>query len=233
MLRIVTAVLALVALIFVNPAFAEDAKLNRVISVSGHGEVSAVPDVANINIGVYSPAETASDALEANTKAMNKLMDVLKKAGIDSRDIATSNFSVGPRYDYNANTQPPKVIGYEVNNTVTITVRKIAELGELLDVAVSAGSNQINGISFSVSKPEAMLDGARKDAVADARRKAEIYAAAGGFALGDIISLSEGVAVGPQPVQYQTRAKAAAEAVPIAQGEQTLSIDVSVTYAIK
>jgi uncharacterized protein len=160
---------------------------------------------------------------------------VLKQAGIDARDMATSNFSVGPRLDYgNNNGQPPKVVGYDVNNMVTVTVRKIEDLGGLLDVAVSTGSNTINGISFSVSKPDAMLDEARKAAVTDARHKAEIYAAAGGFKLGDIITVSEGVAYQP-PMPYMAksaRAEGAAD-VPIAQGEQSLTVDVNITYQIK
>jgi uncharacterized protein len=233
MLKVLSAVLALVAVLTVSPVSAEELKLNRMISVSGHGEVSAAPDLATVTIGVFSPADTAREALDANSKAMTKLIDVLKKAGVEAKDMTTSNFNVGPRYDYNNNSQPPKVVGYDVNNSVTVIVRKVDDLGNLLDVAVSAGSNQINGVAFSVSKPEEMLDAARKDAVADARRKAEVYAAAGGFKLGDIISLSEGPPAGPQPILYQTRAKEAADAVPIAQGEQTLSIDVQVTYTIK
>lgn len=234
MLKSMFAALAVLAAVAVSPVLAEEAKLNRLITISGQGEVRAVPDLAVVSIGVTTQGQSAREALDANTKAMNALFDMLKKAGIDTKDLATSNFSVGPRYDYGNNTQPPKVLGYDVNNMVTVTVRKIDDLGELLDVAVSSGSNTINGISFSVSKPEAMLDEARKSAVADARRKAEIYAAAGGFKLGNIVSLSEGVNM-PQPAPYMTKAARAEGAadVPIAQGEQTLTVDVSITWDIK
>jgi uncharacterized protein len=233
MLKALFASLALFAAVHTTPVVAEEAKMVRTISISGHGEARAVPDLAIISIGVTTQGESARDALDGNTKSMTALMDMLRKSGIEARDIATSNFSVGPRYEYKDN-QLPKVVGYDVNNMVTITVRKIEDLGGLLDVAVSSGSNTINGISFSVSKPDAMLDDARKEAVADARRKAEIYAAAGGFNLGNIVSLSEGVAM-PQPVGYMTKATRAeaADAVPIAQGEQALTVDVSVTYEIK
>ena len=234
MLKTLFASLAVLAAVAFSPVLAEEAKLNQLITISGQGEVRAVPDLAVVSIGVTSQAPTAREALDANTKAMNSLFDTLKKAGIDNKDLATSNFSVGPRYDYGNNTAPPKVVGYDVNNMVTVTVRKIDDLGELLDVAVSSGSNTINGISFSVAKPEAMLDEARKAAVADARRKAEIYAAAGGFKLGNIVSLSEGVNM-PQPMPYMTKAARAEDAatVPIAQGEQSLTVDVSITYEIK
>jgi uncharacterized protein len=233
--KIIVAVVTLV-LLAAAPVFAEEAKLTRTISISGHGEVSAVPDHAVITIGVISSAVTAREALDANTKAMSDLMAVLKKAGIEEKDFQTANFSVGPRYNYDNNNsgQPPKVVGYDVNNTLMVNVRKVADLGGLLDVAVSSGSNLINGITFSVAKPDAMLDEARKLAVADARRKAEIYAAAGGFALGDILTITEGTNVGaPPPVFYGRAAKAEAADVPIAQGEQSLTVDVSITYAIK
>jgi len=165
---------------------------------------------------------------------MTGLMDSLKGAGVEPKDMATSNFTVGPRYDYSNNNQPPKVVGYDVNNMLTVTLRNIDTLGTVLDQAVSAGSNTINGVSFSVSKPDAALDEARKAAVRDARHKAEIYAAAAGFTIGDIVTLSEAVGF-QQPVQYMAKAARAemANDVPIAQGEQALSIDVSITYAIK
>jgi uncharacterized protein len=225
----------LALILAVTPALAEESKLVRTISISGHGEVRAVPDVASISIGVTTQGATAREALDGNTKAMKALLDTLKQAGIDARDMATSNFSVGPRLDYgNNNGQPPKVVGYDVNNMVTVTVRKIDDLGGLLDVAVSTGSNTINGISFSVTKPDAMLDEARKAAVTDARHKAEIYAAAGGFKLGDIITVSEGTAYQPpQPYLVKSARAEGANDVPIAQGEQALTVDVSITYQIK
>lgn len=227
------------AVVFVSlalsPALAGEAKILRSISISGHGEVRAVPDLAVVSIGVTTQGNTARDALDGNTKSMKLLLDTLRKAGIDARDMTTSNFSVGPRLDYgNNNGQPPKVVGYDVNNMVTITIRKIEDLGELLDVAVSTGSNTINGISFSISKPDAMLTDARKSAVQDARSKAETYAAAGGFKLGKIVTISEGTSYQP-PVAYTAKAERAqaADAVPIAQGEQALSVDISITYEIE
>lgn len=230
----ILAALAFAALL-VSPACADDAKLVRTISVNGTGEVRAVPDLATITLGVMSSAETAADALAANSKSMTDVMALLKQSGIEDRDVATSNFSVSPRYDYGqGGNQPPKLIGYDVSNTVTVTVRKIDAMGGLLDKAVSAGSNQMYGISFSVSKPDALLDSARKNAVADARRKAEIYAAAGGFALGDIISVSEGGNYRPpMPMVMKSAMADGAAPAPVAQGEQALTIDVSIVWAIK
>ncbi len=218
-----------------TPALADDDKPLRTISLSGHGEVRMAPDLAIVTVGVMSSAATAREALDANTKSMEGVMAALKDASIELRDIQTSNFSVNPRYDYGQNNaQPPKVIGYDVSNNVTITVRKLDGLGAVLDQVVSSGSNQINGVQFQVSKPEAATDEARKLAVADALRKANVYTAASGVTLGQIVSLSEGGGYQPPvPVFKSMRAEAVSADVPVAQGEQTIAVDVNFTWEIK
>lgn len=218
-----------------TPALADDDKVVRTMSLSGRGEVRIAPDLAVVTVGVMSSAATAREALDANTKQMEGVMASLLNASIDSRDIQTSNFMVNPRYDYGQNNaQPPKVIGYDVSNNVTVTLRKLESLGAVLDQVVSAGSNQINGVVFQVSKPEAATDEARKFAVADALRKASVYTAASGVTLGQIITLSEGGGYQPpSPVFKSMRAEGAAADVPIAQGEQTIAVDVNFTWEIK
>lgn len=220
-----------------NPVFAEEVKMNRVISLTGHGEVRAVPDMAIVTMGVLTAADTARQALDDNTKAMTELMASLKAANIENKDIATSNFSVTPRYDYGQNNgQPPKLVGYDVSNNVTVTVHKLDSIGNILDKAVSSGSNQINGISFSISKPDAAMDEARKLAVQDAKHKAEIYTTATSTSLGNVISIAEGGAVYQPPMGMRMQAKSMssdAAPVPIAQGEQVLSIDVNMSWEIK
>ena len=179
MLRFALLASALAALAM--PAFAEDAKLVRSIAISGHGEVRGRPDLAVVTIGVLRTADTARAALDANNAAMAEIIAALKTAGISANDIQTTNFSVNPRTSYGASgSEPPKVQGYDVSNNVTITVRKLETLGAVLDQAVSTGSNQINGVAFAFAKPEPMTDEARKLAVADARRKAQLYVTAAG-----------------------------------------------------
>jgi uncharacterized protein YggE len=218
-----------------TPALAGDDRLPRSISLSGHGEVHIAPDLAIVTVGVMSSAVTAREALDANTKSMEGIMAALKGAAFEMRDIQTSNFSVNPRYDYGQNNaQPPKVIGYDVSNNVTVTVRKLDGLGAVLDQVVSSGSNQINGVMFQVSKPEAATDEARKLAVADALRKANVYAAASGITLGQILSLSEGGGYQPPvPVFKSMRAESVSADVPVTQGEQTIAVDVNFTWEIK
>ena len=221
---------------FSTPAQAEDAKLIRSISLSGHGEVRMAPDMAVVTVGVLSSANTAREALDANTKSMAAIFAALKAAGIESKDMQTSNFMVSPRYDYGQNNgQPPKMVGYDVSNNVTVSVRKLGGLGAVLDSVVTSGSNQINGVMFQVSKPEAATDEARKLAVAEAARKAKLYTEAAGVGLGPIITISENGGNQPPPPVFARAefAKSAAADVPIAQGEQVISMDVNIVWEIK
>ena len=235
MLKSIFAAALLLSAATMNPAFAEDNKLIRTISLTGHGEVRVAPDLAIVTMGVLSTATTAQDALAANTKAMTDLMAALKAADIEAKDIQTSNFSVNPRYDYGQNNgQPPKLTGYDVSNNVAVIVHKIGSIGDLLDKAVTSGSNQINGISFSIANPQAAMDEARKKAVSDAKRKAELYVAATSVTLGNVISLSEGGDNYQPPMPMQSKMMAAdSSPVPIAQGEQVISVDVNISWEIK
>lgn len=219
----------------VSPALADGGNMPRIISLSGHGEVRSTPDIAFVTSGVTTQGATAAEALAANTKAMTELFAALKTAGIDDKDVQTSNFSVQPRYDY-SNGQAPKLVGYDVSNNVSITLKKVDRLGALLDKLVQSGSNQITGISFDVSKPQEAMDEARKLATEDATRKATLYAKAMGVELGKVMQVSEGNAMTPPPVPFVRGAammKADAAPVPVAAGEQTLAVDVNIIWEIK
>ncbi|MGE0006966.1 MAG: SIMPL domain-containing protein [Parvibaculaceae bacterium] len=218
------------------PSLAQESKpMPRLISLNGHGEVKARPDMAVVNVGVTTQAQTAREALTRNTEAMEKVFAGLQASGIEPKDIQTSNFMVNPCYDHGQNNnQPPRLVGYDVSNMVTVSVRKLDTLGAVLDTVVSEGSNQINGVMFAIADDEKLKDEARKLAVADARRKAQLYAETAGISLGEVMSLSEGNYQQPQPVFYGKAVRAdAARSVPIAEGEQTVAIDVSIAWEIK
>src|SRR5690606_39335868 len=127
---------------------------------------------------------TAREALDANTAAMAELIEALKASGIEARDIQTSGFSVNPNYVYtdardeNGYSLPPRINGYQVSNTVTVTVRDLDALGSILDKSVTVGANTVNGVSFAVADPAALYDQDRHAHVADARAKAELHAPA-------------------------------------------------------
>lgn len=225
-----------IAAAFAMPALAED---DSTMVMTGHGEVTAAPDTAVITSGVTTEGETARDALDANTKAMSQLIETLKAANIEARDIQTSNFSVNPNYVYsderdaNGYTKPPKIMGYQVSNTVTVRVRDLPALGAILDKAVSVGANTVNNIAFSVADPSKLYDEARKAAFADARDKADLYAEAAGVSLDRILNISEQQNFNQPPMPYAMKtmaADAAAAPVPVQGGELTFAIDVAVTW---
>lgn len=210
------------------------------ITIEGRGEVTAAPDMAQINSGVTTQGATAREALDANSAAMTQLIADLKASGIESRDIQTSGFSVNPNYVYtderdaNGYSLPPKINGYQVSNTVTLTVRALDTLGAILDKSVTIGANTVNGVTFSVADPSALYDEARKAAFADARAKAELYATAAGGTLEEIESISETQGFNsPQPVaMYSMRAEAASADVPVEGGELAFAINVNVQWEL-
>ncbi len=217
-----------------TPLQAQETKMTqRSITISASGTVTAVPDRVMITLGVMSDALTAREALDANTAAMRKVIDTLKAEGLADRDVQTSDFSIGPRYEYYQDGKPPKLAGYTVSNMVNIRVTDIAKLGSILDKVVGEGSNQINGIRFEVSDADTRLDEARKTAVANARRMAELYATAAGATLGQVMTIQEAsYNPGPMPMMRQAAAAEAAP-VPIEAGEQTLQVTVTITYALE
>ena len=224
--------LAALAMVLVPQiASAEDDR--RKLTLTGTGEVSAAPDMANIDLGVVSDGPSARAALDANTAAMNQVMDVIGELGIAPKDVQTSGFSVQPRYFRDPKQRAaPKVVGYHVSNTVHVTVRDLSGLGRVLDQVVTGGSNTINRLAFSFSKPDELMDEARKKAGADARRKAELYAEGLGVKLGPIIEVHE-TGGGPQPRPMMMRAAAMeASDVPIATGEQQVRASLNVTWEL-
>src|SRR4029450_12816374 len=164
----------------------------RTITMSGKGVVKSAPDKVTVSAGVETQAPTAKDALAKNTAAMTKLVDALKSEGIDPKDIQTTDFSVTPRYeDRDDDRKPPRIVGYDANNSVYVTMRDTTKIGAVLDQLVQAGANSIGGVYFSVDKPEELEKEARKLAVADAIAKAKLYAEATGAELGAGATISE------------------------------------------
>lgn len=213
---------------------AEDKMTERTITISASGSVSAVPDEATISSGVTSEAKTARDALTKNTDNMKKVIAELKTQGIEAKDIQTTQFNVEPVYVYPKEGLPPSVTGYRVNNMVSIKVRDLDKLGGVLDQLVTAGANQMHGLSFDVSKAETLKDEARKQAVANALRRAKLLASAAGTDVGDVIQISEEAAhPGPRPVVFAKARAAMAEAAPIERGEQELETRVTITWKLK
>jgi uncharacterized protein YggE len=200
------------------------------ISVTGEANVSVAPDQAQIDGGVTSDAKTAREASDANNAAMGKVLLALKGAGIEEKDYQTSRLSLQPQYAPNR-AGPSPVVGYRASNRVTVKIRDVTKVANVIDVLVGAGATDIGGIHFSVTQASKYLDEAREKAVADARRKAELYAKAAGATLGEAISITEEGA--PTPIFRGKMATPMAAGAPVAQGEETLSVTVHVSWAIK
>lgn len=224
-------VLAFAALSAVPASADDDISKRRSITVSATGMVAVEPDQAQISSGVTSEAATAKEALAANSTAMRKVIDGLKEAGVAAKDIQTASLRINPRYTRPKEGEAPQIDGYSVTNQVEITVRDLDKLGLILDTLVSLGANEMGGLTFGVSKAETLRDEARKEAVANARRRAELYAAAAGVALGDVLKIDEGGESGPPPMPMARAMKV--EAVPVERGTEMLSASVTITWALK
>ena len=203
------------------------------LNLSAFGETRIAPDQATITLGVATQGATAAAAMAANRGRMNATVTALKAQGIEPRDIQTSGLNLNPQYTYVQN-QPPKLNGYQASNQVTITVRDLAKLGGTVDAVVQAGANEINGIAFGLSDPQAAEDQARRAAVKALAAKAALYADASGYRLARLVSLSEGGGYTPQPPRVFAMAKMASAPAPtsVEPGELQVRIDVTGMYEL-
>jgi uncharacterized protein YggE len=199
------------------------------IVVTGEGSVSVKPNYAQIRSGVTTRAKTVKEGVDANSKLMVAIVGALKGAGVAEKDIQTSRFSIQPVYAPQEPRTEPKLLGYNVSNQVEVTIRAIDRVGDVLDKVVGAGATDVGNVSFLVSDASKSLDEARDAAIADARRKAEVYAKAAGVQLGRVEWITE-EAGGAPPVPMMARAQAAP--VPIVTGEDTLLVHVIVGFDI-
>ena len=201
--------LAGVVLTTMTPCLAQGEEHDRTIEVTGEGKVSAKPDLAVVTAGVTKQAPEAQDALAQNTEAMNEVVATLKDRGVAAKDIQTSQFSVSPVYEQNRDQrgrdEAPVVVAYRVTNQVTVEVRKIDELGQILDALVQAGANDVSGIRFEVDDPAKLLQAARAKAVEEGRSRAQTLAQAADVALGPVLRIQETGAGFPQPTPYRSR----------------------------
>lgn len=206
---------------------------SRTIMVDGTGQVTVVPNIATINIGVHTEAEDITEGLNKNTAQANAITDALTKMGIDKKDIQTSNFNVWPNDRYDPITGQVTGRYFSIDNTVNVTVRDLSILGEALNAVVGAGANSIYGITFDISDRSAAIAEARDLAIKDAQAKAKAIADSSGVSLGKIINVS--VFEGYAPVQYRDigGSMTAESVVPIAAGTLTVTMQATLSFAIK
>jgi uncharacterized protein YggE len=222
------------------PAIAEG---HTLLTVSAEGSSNRQPDLAIFSAGVTTQGRTAGEALAANSTAMARVISSLKAAGIAERDIQTSNLSLNPVYaqprrlpDGTVEQPEQKIVGYSVNNMVSVRQRKLDNYGKVIDTLVGAGANQINGPSFQLDESDAALDEARVEAMKKARARAQLYATAAGLRVVRVVSISEsGGFYQPMPV-FARRMEAASAPppppAPVQAGELELKAHVTVLYEL-
>ena len=230
----------LAAMVFVSVAVqAGDNEPYPRIMVNGEGRAELVPDMALLQLSVTRDADTARQALDANSAAMAQVIKALRDQGIAERDIQTSNFGIQPRYVYpqpkaQGEREPPRIVGYTVRQGLNVRVRDLAKLGAIIDQSVTLGVNEGGNIMFTNDDPSAAIDKARAGAVQDATARAKTLASAAGVKLGRLLEISENTYdLAPAPMmRAEMMASDAAATAPVAAGENSYRVTVSVSYAI-
>ncbi|WP_334162634.1 SIMPL domain-containing protein [Phenylobacterium sp.] len=217
------------------PPAAESMFRATTLNLAAYGETEIAPDMATISLGVMTEGDTAQAAMQANATRMNAVLAALKRGGIAERDIQTSNLNLSPRYQYVENL-PPKLIGYQASNQVTVKVRDLKRLGQAVDATVNAGANQVHGISFGLDDPTAAENAAREQAVKALAAKADLYARATGHRVVRLVTLSEGAASYPVPPPMPMAAMASfrkeSADTAVSPGELKVRVDVTGLYEL-
>ena len=206
------------------------------LTLSSSGEARTSPDQASISAGVTTEAATAGEALAQNRSRMNAVISAIRALGIAERDIQTSGLSLNPQY-LHAERQAPRITGYQVTNQATVNVRDLTRLGPVVDAVVRSGANQINGISFGLQNTDAASDEARRMAIRNLQRKAELYAQTTGYRIVRLVTLSESGGYQPRPPMPMFRGRemamaASADSTNIQPGEVEVRVDVTAVYEL-
>ncbi|TCM85182.1 SIMPL domain-containing protein [Rhodovulum steppense] len=212
-------------------AFPATADTPARVTVVGEGLAEAVPDMATITLGVTHEAETAEAAMDRVSADLAAVLDSLRAAGIEPRDLQTAGLSLSPVWSGHEQGQRSRITGYSASNTLSVRVRELDNLGGTLDRVISEGANRFQGLSFGMQNPDPLRDEARRRAVAEALRKAALLADAAGLALGPVLSLEEEGADMPHPVRFEA-ARMGGDAVPVAPGELAIEARVRMVFAL-
>lgn len=213
-----------------------DFAVPETVSVAGTGRASLTPDRFSFNVGVQSVAPTVDEAVNENNRRVAAVVAALKKAGAQDKDIQTSNFNIYPQQDYQEG-RLPRILGYQVSNSVTVRSEKIGDAGRLLGIAINAGVNTSSGLNFEVSDPARGREQGMRAAFEDAKAKATLLAHAAGRSIGRAITISEGLQAShpPQPMMQRAmamEAKAVSD-VPVEAGTQEVTFTVSVVFELR
>ena len=205
------------------------------IIVPGRGRITVEPDLASVRLGVAVTRPTATDARETAAATMTAILEAVAAAGVERRDLRTALVGLNPVTDYSSE-RGPRVTGYQLTNTVEVTVRALATVGAVIDAGLAAGATSLDGLDFRLADPTAAETEARQAAVGDARRRAETLAAAAGRTLGAVSAIVEGQQppAGPFPRGPIAAMAMKAEAdTPVEAGSQDVVVSIVVTFALE
>ena len=204
------------------------------ISVTGTGRVVVTPDIADLRLGVSVTKPTVKGARATAAQTMTNVIAAIKKLGIADKDIQTTNLSLQPVYTYPPNGGTPKLTGYTLSNTVAVTIRDLDKIGDVIDDSLTAGATTMDGVSFRNENPAAAEEQARKEAMTQAKAKAETLASSAGIKITGVSSISETSAPVPYPVPYFGTAAGAAQdaSTPVQVGTNEVVVNVAVVYLI-
>lgn len=223
-------------LLSVRPLLAADPTVaEHTIAVAGTGRIVLSPDTADLRLGVSATAKTVKAARSLAATSMIAVIASLKELGIADADIQTTTLSLQPVYDYSANTNPPRLTGYQLSNAVVVTIRDLDKLGDAIDDALAAGATSLDGVSFRVADQTAAEQQARKAAMDEAKAKATTLASAAGISISGVASISESVAPVPYPIYYgygMAGAPGKDASTPVMAGSTEIIVTVSVVYLI-
>jgi len=225
---------------------------NRTFSVSGEGKVVAVPDIAQLSFGVLTEGgKNLADLQKENTDKVNRVIAFLKENKVEEKDIKTQFYNITPRYQYFScpslvsveegirtptSCPPPEIVGYTINQSVLVKIREINKAGDIIAGVVDNGANTVSGPSFTVDDPTELQNQARSEAITEAKGKAKAIAKAGGFRLGNLISLED--VFSPQRISTsfyeEFDGKGGDSGNPVIEpGSQEISVNMMLVYEIK
>lgn len=227
-------------------SFSRSVASQRSFQVQAEGKVVGIPDVAEVTFGVLTEGgKNLVELQKQNTEKVNRIIGFLKKEGVEDKDIKTQSYNISPRYQYfdcprvvgeiSESCPPPEIVGYSISQQVKVKIRVLDKAGDLIEGMVEQGANNVYGLSFTIDEPEKLEQQAREEAIAKAKEKAQAIARAGGFRLGKLLSIQEGVSA-PQPIPFfgLEVAKGGELAAPqIEPGSQEVKVTVTLTYEIK
>lgn len=227
-----TGLLTLVLLV-PSVGFAQQSLPPDVVITSGEGLVQAAPDRAWITIGAETRGPSAREAQRRNAEAMRPVQDALRKAGVPADAVRTVGYDLQQEFDFTNGKRVPR--GYAARNTIDVRVDEVSRLGELLELSVGQGATTVHGLRFDLKDRARLERDALRQAVADARSKAEAAAAGAGRAIDRVIKVEEGggSAPAPMPMFRQVAQANAADAVPIASGQIEIRAVATVTTQLK